>query len=92
MQDLTEKDHRSLTQRYKEIGNEGYKEISNCKAMFINDIARIAKKAPKTVKGWIYGYYLPDDLTVETVSKALEADPEELFPGWHPKMADKEEA
>lgn len=47
---------------------------------FITEVARITKKAETTVKQWINGIQTPDALTIDTIAKHFDCDPETLFP------------
>ena len=47
---------------------------------FINEIASLTQKSPKTVKQWLTGKQRPDKLTIRVISEYLNIAPEVLFP------------
>lgn len=47
---------------------------------FIAEVARVTKKAETTVKQWVRGMVVPDELTIDTLAKHFNCDPDSLFP------------
>ena len=47
---------------------------------FINEIASLTQKSPKTVKQWLTGKQRPDKLTIRVISEHLQISPDTLFP------------
>lgn len=48
--------------------------------MWLDQIAEVVHKSPKTVRAWVYGYQQPDDLAKEQIAKFLNISINELFP------------
>ena len=58
----------------KDIYNEQTKEN------FVKRVAKLTKKSPKTVKGWIHAGRVPDALTRSILAKEFGVNEDELFP------------
>lgn len=48
--------------------------------IFVKRIAKRTCCSEQTVRGWLCGSRIPDDLTQKTIAKLLKAKPEDLFP------------
>lgn len=77
MDKITEKDHRSFTQIYKELPERNV--VKAPKTMFVEEIAELCMCSTKTVRMWIHGQN-PDPLKQKLIGEKLGVDPEILFP------------
>lgn len=49
-------------------------------SVFVKRIAEVTRRQENTVRMWLSGRQKPDDLTKETIARALGADASSLFP------------
>ena len=56
------------------------KEFPSPSQKFIDTISRITKKTPSTVRMWLYGDQVPDELTISILEKYFGIKGSELFP------------
>lgn len=75
---ITEKDYQSFTQIYKSLPERNV--VKAPKTEFVERIAKITKKSPKTVRCWIAGTQVPDALTQDVLEKEFKIPATALFP------------
>lgn len=55
------------------------KEKPSAGSLFVKRMADITKKSESTVRMWLMGRQVPDELTKIAIAKELNVRPEELF-------------
>lgn len=65
---------QTFIQYYQEL------RLANPAKQFINDIANLTCKSPKTVKQWLTGKQRPDKLTIAVIADYMKISPDVLFP------------
>lgn len=78
MEKMTETDHRSFRQIYESL--EGRNTVKTPKQEFIDRICSVTMKSQSTVRCWLAGAFVPDELTKSVLSKELGIPKECLFP------------
>ena len=68
---------RNIT--FKQLYDELPKVVSP-KREFVRTVAELTHKKEVSVKMWLSGYHVPDDLTVHTIAEHVGVDPSGLFP------------
>lgn len=75
---ITEKGYQSFTQIYKSLPERNV--VKAPKTEFVERIANITKKSPKTVRCWIAGTQVPDALTQDVLEREFKIPATFLFP------------
>lgn len=78
MKKMTEPDYMSLRQIYESL--EGRSTVKTPKQDFIDKISKVTMKSKSTVRCWLAGAFVPDDLTKSVLSKELGVPSNFLFP------------
>ena len=71
------------TKSFRELYNEIWKpkhQAQNAAQEFISRCAAATLKSEGTVRSWLSGKFVPDDLTRMALAKELGVDPDTLFP------------
>ena len=56
------------------------KDFPSPSQKFIDTISRLTKKTPSTIRMWLYGDQVPDELTISILEKHFGIKGSELFP------------
>lgn len=75
---ITEKDYQTFTQIYKSLPERNV--VKAPKTEFVEKVAEITKKSPKTVRCWIAGTQVPDALTQTVLEREFKIPATVLFP------------
>lgn len=70
---------KSFRELYDEIW-EPRRQASKAADEFIKRCAEATMKSEGTVRSWLSGKFVPDDLTRMALAKELNVDPDTLFP------------
>ena len=81
MGNMTQTDYKSLRQIYESL--EGRSTVKTPKQDFIDKISKVTMKSESTVRCWLAGAFVPDDLTKSVLSKELGVPSNFLFPSSH---------
>ena len=63
----------------KEIYEVEKTKPTACQA-WVTEVARLTKRTEQTVRWWLSGMQIPDDLTKEVLGKHFGVNPDTLFP------------
>ena len=83
MGNMTQTDYMSLRQIYERL--EGRSTVKTPKQDFIDKISKVTMKSQSTVRCWLAGAFVPDELTRSVLSKELGVPSEFLFPSHNNK-------
>lgn len=78
---MTETDYQkkmTFAEYYKSLPER--QTVKAPKTAFVDRIAEITKKSPKTVRMWIAGVQFPDELTQSVIEEELGISAAHLFP------------
>ena len=83
MGNMTQTDYMSLRQIYESL--DGRSSVKTPKQDFIDKLSKVTMKSKSTVRCWLAGAFVPDELTRSVLSKELGVPSEFLFPSHNNK-------
>jgi len=83
MGNMTQTDYKSLRQIYESL--DGRSSVKTPKQDFIDKLSKVTMKSKSTVRCWLAGAFVPDELTRSVLSKELGVPSEFLFPSHNNK-------
>lgn len=78
MTDIDYPQNVTFTEYYKSLPER--QAVKAPKTAFIEKIAKLTKKSPKTVRMWISGAQMPDELTQSVIEEEMQIPATQLFP------------
>ena len=78
MEKMTETDYRTFRQIYESL--DGRSTVKTPKQKFIDRICSVTMKSQSTVRCWLAGAFIPDELTKSVLEKELGIPSNRLFP------------
>jgi hypothetical protein len=83
MKKMTDTDYKTFRQIYESL--DGRSSVKTPKQIFIDRISKVTMKSKSTIKCWLAGAFVPDELTRSVLSKELGVPSEFLFPSHNNK-------